>query len=219
MQRRLPLVYFHGLMPGKYLAEYPVFVVGDHPDSLVFDVAVDDRKNTWTAADPDWWASQEATTIRRAYVTAQVFVRVHQRAFRERVLDAYRQQCAFCRLRHAELLEASHISPDSSPEGEPVISNGLALCSLHHKAFDRAFLGLRPDYTIEVRPDILVEKDGPTLAHAIQGMQGVRISLPSKITNRPDPDRVLERYHRFQQLSALAEVKRSNREKTSFAID
>lgn len=203
MVRNLPLVYFHGLLPGKYLAQYPVFVVGDHPNSLVFDVAVDDVRYTWSAADAELWASQEATAIRRAYVTAQVSVRVHQRAFRERVLEAYREQCSFCGLKHKELLEASHISPDSEPEGEPIISNGVALCSLHHKAFDRAFLGLRPDYTIEVRPDILIESDGPTLAHAIQGLHGARIKLPSKPSNQPDPERVLARYRRFQQSAEM----------------
>ena len=53
---------------------------------------------------------------------------------------------------HAELLDAAHIVPDAD-EGEPVIPNGLALCKLHHAAFDRYFLGVRPDYVLQVRPD------------------------------------------------------------------
>ena len=39
---------------------------------------------------------------------------------------------ALCRLRHQELLDAAHITPDGDAEGEPVISNGVALCKLHH---------------------------------------------------------------------------------------
>jgi putative restriction endonuclease len=31
MERRLPLVYMHGIIPGKYLLTWPVFVVGDDP--------------------------------------------------------------------------------------------------------------------------------------------------------------------------------------------
>jgi Transglycosylase associated protein/HNH endonuclease len=42
------------------------------------------------------------------------------------------------------------------------VPNGLSLCKLHHAAFDRHFLGLRPDYVIEVRRDILKEHDGIT---------------------------------------------------------
>ena len=80
--------------------------------------------------------------------------------FRERVLEAYRHQCALCHLKHDELLDAAHIIPDADPEGEPVVSNGLALCRLHHSAFDKFFIGVRPDYRIEVRPDLLEEEDG-----------------------------------------------------------
>jgi putative restriction endonuclease len=68
------------------------------------------------------------------------------------------------------LLDAAHIIPDTDPEGEPHVRNGLSLCALHHTAFDRYFIGLRPEFTIEVREDLLVEHDGPTLVHAIQGL-------------------------------------------------
>lgn len=133
------------------------------------------------------------------YITASVRVRLHQRAFRERVLDAYRRQCAFCRLRHEELLDAAHIVPDTDPEGEPVVRNGLALCALHHTAFDRFFLGLRPDYVIEVRADIRRERDGPTLVHAIQALHGSRIVLPRSAPLRPDPQLLEMRYKLFRQ--------------------
>jgi putative restriction endonuclease len=118
-----------------------------------------------------------------------------------RVLEAYRRQCAFCRLRHEELLDAAHIIPDRQLLGEPVVRNGLSLCALHHSAFDRNFVGLRPDYVIEVRPDILTERDGPTLAHAIQGLHGQSIVLPRSIAQRPDPDRLALRYGQFREAS------------------
>ena len=34
MQNRLPLAYFHGVIPGRYLAMWPVYVVGDAPQAL-----------------------------------------------------------------------------------------------------------------------------------------------------------------------------------------
>jgi putative restriction endonuclease len=199
MSRCLPLIYFHGIARGKYVPAWPVFVVGDDPAGLAFRVAVDDVAHTRLDQALGLGAVRdEAETGRRVNITAAVRVRLHQRTFRERVLEAYRRQCAFCRLRREELLDAAHIVPDVDPLGEPVVRNGLSLCALHHAAFDRFFLGLRPDYVIEVRRDILEERDGPTLVHAIQGLHGERIFLPAARAHHPDRDLLEVRYARFR---------------------
>jgi putative restriction endonuclease len=57
---------------------------------------------------------------------------------------------------------------------------------------------VQPDYTLEVRPDILHETDGPTLRYSIQGLHGLRIHLPQGAGQRPDPDRLAARYERFK---------------------
>ena len=196
-ENRLPLVYFHGIARGKYLATWPVYIVGDDPSRLVVTVAVDDADHVSLPATTT--VSDDLSTARRTYITALVRVRLHQRSFRERVLEAYQRQCAFCRLRHEELLDAAHIVPDSHPEGEPTVRNGIALCALHHCAFDRLFIRLRPDYVIEVREDILKEEDGPTLAHAIQGMHGRSILLPRDARLHPDRALLQVRYSEFKQ--------------------
>jgi putative restriction endonuclease len=201
IKNQLPLVYFHGVVPGKYVAAWPVFVVADNPAGLTFSVAVDDERHLKLLGRENESVSDVVENARRAYVTLVVRVRLHQRAFRERVLQAYRHQCAFCRLRHEELLDAAHIVPDSDPKGEPVVRNGLSLCTLHHAAFDRQFLGLRPDYVIEVREDILREHDGPTLVHAIQALPGIRIVLPLPEALRPDPALLEMRYAKFRHAS------------------
>ncbi len=202
MERHLPLIYFHGVVPGRYVAEWPVFVIGDDAANLTFSIAVDDSTHlSLELADEKGplVVHEDSESIRRAYITAAVRVRLHQRVFRERVLEAYRRQCAFCRLRHEELLDAAHIIPDSHPEGEPHVRNGISLCTLHHAAFDRCFLGLRPDYVIEVRADIRRERDGPTLVHAIQALHGERIVVPNSKPLRPDPALLEMRYEQFRQ--------------------
>ena len=201
MQQNLPLAYFHGLVPGKYLAMWPVYVVGDQPEYLAFSIAVDD------ADQVDVFSEARQTTgaiadIRREYVTTTAMRRLHQSAFRERVLRAYRHQCAFCRLRHGELLDAAHIIPDKEPEGQPIVSNGLSLCRLHHATFDRFFVGVRPDGIIEVRSDILEEFDGPTLRHAIQGLHDQPIAVPRKPAERPSVDLLAKRYERFLEVAS-----------------
>ena len=70
-------------MPGKYVAAYPVFIVGDRPERLSSSVSVDDRQ---LAALGNVTDEPTQASIRRRYVTRQVQQRVHRREFRERVL-------------------------------------------------------------------------------------------------------------------------------------
>jgi putative restriction endonuclease len=98
------------------------------------------------------------------------------------------------------LLDATHILPDSHPRGEPLVSNGLTLCKLHHAAYDRNILGIRPDLHIEIRSDILAEIDGPILQHGLQGLQGTSLMVvPRRIEDRPDPGYLEERYGEFRR--------------------
>ncbi len=203
MRERLPLVYFHRVVPSKYVAAWPVYIVADDPARLTFGVQVDDADHIGLGPDQGWMVTQEDATERRRYMTSLTRRRLHQRTFRERVLLAYRRECAFCHFRHVELLEAAHITPDVDPLGEPVVSNGMALCRLHHGAFDRHFVAVRPDLRLEVRPDLLKEKDGPTLLHGIQALQGQRIQKPRRAEDQPDPERLRDRYQVF-----LAEAER-----------
>lgn len=204
MEEQLPLVYFHAVVPGKYVAAWPVFIVGDSPSRLSFEVQVDDAEHTGLGRVESLMIVKDGSTdARREYVTSLVRRRLHQRKFRERVLSAYRRECSFCRFRHEELLEAAHITPDSDPLGEPVVSNGLSLCQLHHGAFDRHFIGVRPDHRIEVRSDLLEEVDGPTLV-GIQSLHGRLIGLPRSLGDRPSVERLERRYQEFMQQSNRA---------------
>lgn len=136
--------------------------------------------------------------LRRSYTTIQAKQRLFQHAFRDIVLQAYQEQCAFCQLRHAELLDAAHIIPDSHPNGQPVVTNGLSLCKIHHAAFDANIIGLRPDYVIEVNEQVLKELDGPMLKHGIQAMHHQQIILPKHKKDRPDEERLKYRYEQFR---------------------
>ncbi|MGH2461995.1 MAG: HNH endonuclease [Candidatus Limnocylindria bacterium] len=198
MRLQLPLVYLYGVRPGRYLPVWPVYIVSDRPDKLFFEVAVDDQPGPF-ATESTHSIREDRAAIRRQYVTLLVKQRLHQQAFRERVLEAYRVQCALCRLRHQELLDAAHITPDAAPEGEPAVSNGMSLCKLHHAAFDRYFLTVRPDYRIEVRRSILEEQDGPMLVHGLKALHLQNILLPRHPQQQPDRRRLEERYEVFLQ--------------------
>jgi putative restriction endonuclease len=192
-----PLIWFIAIRPGVFQSVNPVWLSAEEPDQHQFVVAVDsDLRLPWSH---DFMHPEDAV-LQRRYVEALVRQRVHQPLFRQRVLEAYARQCALCRLRHAELLEAAHIREDSDG-GEPIVPNGVAMCAIHHKAFDNAVLGIRPDYVIEIRKDVMDEKDGPTLMHALQGIHSNKITLPEVRGAWPREDLLEERYERFRAAS------------------
>lgn len=196
MQRKAPLVYFYGVVPGHYLAVWPVYVVRDDPGTLSFTVAVDSHEAlTDRIAD----GASMAAEGRRQYVTQVTQRRLHRESFRWRVLKAYRECCAVCRLRHTELLDAAHILPDGYPKGEPIVPNGIALCKLHHAAFDSHILGVRPDLVIELRRDILDEADGPMLRFGLQGFHLKPLHAPRAQELRPSGSFLAERFELFRK--------------------
>jgi len=198
MQDNVPLIHLFGIAESRYKAIRPVFVTNDDPGRLTFTIMADvagafenEVLTESQVADP------VRTELRRQYATAAVQVRLHQASFRERVLDAYRAHCAMCRLKHRELLDAAHIIPDSDPEGHPEVSNGLSLCKIHHTAFDRGILGVRPDYVIEVREDVLKEVDGPILKYGLQALHHSRLLLPARTADQPSKAALERRYQSF----------------------
>jgi putative restriction endonuclease len=191
METHTPLIYFYGLVPGQYFTAWPVYIVGDDPGSLSFKVALDDPHSLGVAS-----AEPAEISGRRAYVTRLTRHRLHQASFRQRVIEAYRRMCSVCRLRHAELLDAAHILADARG-GEPVISNGIALCKLHHAAFDQNIIGIRPDLVIEISRGVLEEIDGPMLRHGLQGFHGSALSIPRAREHRPDRELLEARYELF----------------------
>lgn len=193
MVNRIPLIYFFSTVPGKYLAVFPVFVVGDDRGRLRFTVAADDLLHL------DYERDDADESLRRKYVTRQVRQRLHQRSFRDRVLRAYRETCTVCRLGHTRLLDAAHIVPDADEGGEPSVSNGLSLCKIHHAAFDGEYFGIRSNYRIVVKPEILEEKDGPMLRHGLQEINDRKIIVPRQFSQRPDPERLKQRFTSFAE--------------------
>lgn len=68
---------------------------------------------------------------------------------------------------------------------------------IHHAAYDRGIVGVRPDYVVQVRPDVLLEVDGPMLEHGIQAVHGWRLELPKAVKERPDRGLLEQRYEAF----------------------
>lgn len=189
-----PLIYLVGVSKGLYQAFFPVYVTGDEPSTLSFRLEADADVRVF---DP-MHASVAERGPAREYATRSVKVRLHQRRFRELVVGAYRKRCAICQLRHEQLLDAAHILPDRHERGLPEIPNGLALCKIHHSAYDVNILGIDADYRVHVREEILRERDGPMLRWGLQEMNKRQIWVPHSEAQHPKREFLDERFSRFR---------------------
>lgn len=194
MREQVPVIWFYGLEPGLFQAIFPVYLTAEEAERDQFVVALTDDQRTIRPG------SHVEETLRR-YLITETKRRLHQPVFASQVMLAYDTHCAVCALAHRELLDAAHIIPDNDPAGRglPVVPNGLALCKIHHAAYDQNILGIRPDYVIEIHQRLLDEIDGPMLLHGLQDHHGKRLMrLPRRAADRPDPDRLRERYGQFR---------------------
>jgi putative restriction endonuclease len=191
-----PLVYFRALAPGQYLVVAPMFVTADDPASRIVvlepGLPVQDMQPGGLISGPDV----------RAYATGEARVRLHQQRFKLDVMRAYRNRCAICSLRERALVQAAHIVPDADPEGIAAVVNGLALCAIHHLAFDRNLLGIDPGGVVHIADRLLREVDGPMLRTGLQGFHGEPIALPRRPEDRPDRVRLQSRFERFLRAAA-----------------
>ena len=202
MEHGLPMVLYQGIgyEPGSttQIAQpnFPVYLIGEEPEFHHFFVAFEPSQHIISPYEP-----ATVIEIARSYNERITKVRYHQPLFRARVIHAYEERCAVCRLPFTELLEAAHIKPDS--EGGPArVSNGMSMCKIHHGAYDANILGISPDYKIHIKESVLQTFDGPTLQHSLKEMHGELLrQVPSERVNQPDREYLAERFERFERAS------------------
>jgi putative restriction endonuclease len=134
------------------------------------------------AEDPDLTEEQTYTSTER---------KVRSSTFAKEVKQAYDFQCAFCGARRFSPegnpeVEAAHIFPKEEG-GNDNIRNGLALCRLHHWAFDYGWLSMTDDLEIIVKQN--VEQEVP---ESFNELAGEEIETPEG----PNPHEKFVRAHR-----------------------
>jgi putative restriction endonuclease len=188
---QVPLIYFMGVAPSQLVVVAPVYVTNDDPGARVVTLQVGlpvaDTTPAGLISPPD----------ARAYALTEVRIRLHQQRFRINVLRAYRERCAICALRERSLVQAAHIVEHTTPEGIAAVVNGIALCAIHHLAYDRNLLGIDPAGVVHIAGRLLREIDGPMLTTGLQGFHGKPIAIPRRPADRPDPTRLQTRSDRF----------------------
>ena len=189
MELQLPIILLRKLKANEFVPLFPVYVIEDDQPRRQFVLALDELVRVLGTSD---------SLVERRYAERVVRQRLHQAEFRGRVLRAYEVQCAVCNLKLGRLLEAAHIVPDRDDGGDPVITNGLSLCAIHHAAYDGNLLGVSPDYTVELNRGLLDAIDGPMLLHGLQEMHQRALTVPRALRERPDRERLAERWAVFR---------------------
>ncbi|WP_435067589.1 HNH endonuclease [Haloplanus sp. C73] len=112
--------------------------------------------------------------------------RARDTAFSELVRQAYDKTCAICGSSRETPngnpeVEAAHIYPKQE-RGADDVRNGIALCKLHHWAFDTGWLAISDEYEILVKeaPD----RNG---YHEFKRLEDDKISLPDEEQAEPHP--------------------------------
>jgi putative restriction endonuclease len=189
---QVPVFYYFGTRPGWYRPFYPCFVEADDPAARAVVISFGRMVGPLDEREPVHLDER----LERRYVVRQIRARLHQSRFRGLVLPAYSDRCAVCRLQEMRLLDAAHIVGDLEERGDAVVSNGLSLCSIHHRAFDEDLVGISPDYEVRVSSRLLEDEDGPML-ELLKGFHGEALQVPRTVAQRPDRERLADRYERF----------------------
>jgi putative restriction endonuclease len=124
---------------------------------------------------------------RRRKVMAAALRLLRDRRFGERVLSAYDHRCALCGMQ-LRLLDAAHILPVAHPDSNDNVTNGVALCALHHRAYDAALVTFDETYAVAVSNDAIAKlaaegRDGGAVA--FQAALRPSLLLPQARASRP----------------------------------
>lgn len=140
------------------------------------------------------------------YGTKVLKLRPRDPDFRPAVLAAYEDCCVVCdsdvQLEGEPLgLEAAHIWAHAAggPDGPDQVSNGLALCALHHRFFDAGAIGLHKDnggFSLLVSDAV----EGRSVPYQLlRDACGQPVRPPKELHQRPDADCVAwHRRHTFR---------------------
>jgi putative restriction endonuclease len=136
--------------------------------------------------------STEITGKERKEVLRTVKHKVRDADFRDRILAAYRSTCAMCGMQ-LRLIDAAHIVPVDSPKSTDNTNNGIALCALHHRAFDNGLVSFDLKYRIELNQTNLRKLEALDLAGGYESFKNslrAVIDVPADLRDHPHPQHI-----------------------------
>jgi putative restriction endonuclease len=105
-----------------------------------------------------------------------VKVRVNQKIFWSSILAAYNNTCCITGIDNPDLLVAGHIVPWSADEQNRMNPrNGIAINTLHDRAFELGYVTIIPEYTIRVSPKVLNTSYSRLHPYYFQSLEGKKL--------------------------------------------
>jgi HNH endonuclease len=156
-----------------------------HVFSNDWDSALESTAADWRPMERDG-ASSEVDEDATTEAVVSVKARLTQRFFRSAVLAAYDYSCCACKINTRQLLIASHIVPwsvDVKNRTNP--RNGLALCSLHDRAFDAGLMTVSAAFSMRMSSELLRHEDIPIIRVAFVELAGKPMRTPSRFVPEP----------------------------------
>lgn len=173
---------------GDYVTDLPALheIAESRRDLAVLDSVI-------AAPDQAESAIAVGASEKRKTILVQIARQLRDAGFKDRVLNAYARTCAMCGVQ-LRLIDAAHILPAAKANNDAT-SNGLALCAMHHRAFDRALVTVRPDYRVAINPLYLTKLAHLKLSGGLKQFRSMlrpQILLPPDRKDRPNPAMVDE---------------------------
>jgi putative restriction endonuclease len=137
---------------------------------------------------------KEVGDPKRREVISTIKQKYRAHDFRARVLAAYSHACAMCGTQ-LKLVEAAHVLPVAVAGSTDETSNGIALCSLHHSAYDSALVSFDEKYRVEISSMALGGLKEAKLVGGLAEFQSnlkPAIILPADKRDYPDPKYVAQ---------------------------
>lgn len=189
-EAEIPLIYFLQVKKKpapEYAVFAPVYVVGWDDAARRFLVDLSEQKPGQVASPapvgrqlelrvlptPD--SPSEIRELTRSYAVSGVQRRLHEARFRNLVLDAYRDRCAVCSLHLRPLLDAARLGGHREPGPDIAVSEGIALCATHRRAFECGILTFDDEYRVHVD---LPDGSGEGEQAMLLAYEGQQLHLP-----------------------------------------
>jgi len=161
-----------------------------------WDTLVDESQQLLSKKQADEFTPQEESPIisrptGKSEKPVTILARLYQSFFRRAILSSYEACCCICGIDLPQLLVASHIIPwavNETTRSDP--QNGLCLCSLHDKAFDRGLISLNESYTVLVS-SVVKSSKSKLVKSTLLDFQNQKIIMPRRF---PPKDKYL-RWH------------------------
>jgi HNH endonuclease len=150
-----------------------------------WDAMIDETSDQWASIFPESDSPSPEEPLPSDVPTdalAIVRIRLKQAFFRRTVIASY-ELCCVCLVSRPKLLVASHIKPWAISTASERVSptNGLAMCALHDRAFDRGLLTVTPEFVVRIGAELRdIKAPSPVERAAFEETDGQKIRLPSR---------------------------------------